>query len=88
MPNYFLGVKVLAVDCVIELLHVLIADLVRKFSQRGAYLGMLLQRLRPNHRDCFIGWKVMAIVIEDKKGQAQESGRPWCCRRSGPPGFL
>ena len=65
--NHFLDVAVLAVDCVVELLHVLIGDFVGKFVERRSDVGMLLQRLPANHGYCFIGWKIVAIILEHEK---------------------
>src|SRR6476661_9107541 len=57
----------LPVDCVIELAHVIVGNLSSKFIQRLFHFWMTHQSLLTNDGDCFIGWKIVTVVFENKE---------------------
>ena len=80
-PQEFVGdifyVAVLAVECVIQLPHLLIGNLAAQLRDCLRNFRVLLDRLLANHGHCLIGRKIVAVVF---KGE-QVEGRNQTIRR-------
>src|SRR5438270_3563524 len=60
-------ISVLAIDRIIQLLHLLVGNAPRQLADDLRHFGMLLYGLLAYHRHRLVGWKIMAVVFEHEQ---------------------